>query len=165
MSEYEQMNGKGIIVKDAESIFANAAAKSFLGNNSQLFVVFSGTGAVDDAGFSFEIPADYAGGLRFHYIWTMDATGLGTGRIAINLIQATDLNKTFIDAIDETLEILDDGQDGTAWLTQKSPSVSSALNWLPGDICIVELEREPGHVDDDMSDTLFMSYFVIEYDK
>lgn len=164
MAEYEQSVMPGKIIVDAESLFANAAGKSFLGTNSQLFVVFSGTGAKDDAGFSFEIPADYKGNLRFRYVWTMDATGTGQGRILVRLVKSTDLGKTFIADADELLEILDDGQDTTEWLTQKSPTVTSQLTWKSGDICIVELERDPGHANDTMNDTLFMSFFVIEYD-
>ena len=164
MAEYEQASMPGKIIVNAESIFANNATKSFLGTNSQPFVGFSGAGGTDDAGFSFEIPADYKGNLRFRHIWAMDATGTGQGRILVRLIKSTDLEKTFLADADELLEILDDGQDTTAWLTQKSPTVTSALTWKSGDICIVELERDPGDSNDTMGDTLFMSFFVIEYD-
>lgn len=164
MAEYEQNSRPGRIEKDAEGIFANNATKSFLGTMSQIFIAFSGTGAIDDAGFSFQIPEDYKGNLRFHYIWSMDATGTGQGRISVRLLKSTDLEKSFIGAPDEVLEILDDGQDTAEWLVQISPTVISDFDWTPGDVCVVELERQPSHANDTMADTLFMSIFVIEYD-
>ena len=95
----------------------------------------------------------------------MDGTGTGQGRIALNIVQSTDLGKTFIATPDEVIEILDAGQDTEAWLTQISPLVASSLDWSPGECCIVEIERDPGHANDTMADTLYLAYILIKYDK
>ena len=165
MAEYEQAGKSVVKTLTSQSIFANAATRSFLSANSQDFLVFSGTGAVDDAGFSFQIPEDYKGNLQFCYVWCMDGTGTGQGRLAFNIVQSTDLGKTFITDPDEVIEILDSGQDVAAWKIQISPLIASSLTWQPGECCIVEIERDPGHSNDTMADTLYLAYILIKYDK
>lgn len=149
----------------SESIYANAATRSFIAANSQSYLAFSGTGAVDDAGTSFIIPPDYGSGLKFRIGWIMDGTSTNQGRIALNIVQATDMGAADSATPDETIEILDDGQATTAWMNQITAYGASGLTWAAGETCVVELERDPGHASDTMTDTFYLKYLVVEYTK
>lgn len=157
--------GVGKICIPAEAIGTNNATRSILSSNSQTYLSFSGVGAVDDAGTTFIIPEDYASGLKFYAVWIMDGSSTDQARLALNIVQATDLSGKHNDAASETLEILDNCQNVAAWTNQVTPKVSSGLTWTPGETCILEIERDPGHVNDTANDTLYLSALIIEYTK
>ncbi len=166
-SSWAGMGGGGqeMMVFSAESIGTNAATRSILGTNSQTYIAFSGTGAVDDAGTSFVIPPNYSSGLKFYLIWVMDGTGTGQGRISLNIVQSSDQEAADNATVDESLEILDSGQDTTAWLIQITPKSTSVLTWVAGEVCSLEIERDPGHGSDTMADTFYLKNLIIEYTK
>ena len=160
----EEMDG-GIVktmIWLEEDIGITTAGKSVLSSTNQFFVSFAGVGSDDEAGLSIIVPEDYHSMGCFGYWWIMDGSGTDTGRLALLLTQQSDLEGDYTD-VDETLEILDDGQDVAAWKSQFTGynSVSSLL--VPGKKLHIQLVRDPADAQDTMSDTIYLEVLVFKY--
>jgi len=163
LEEYNSANPKLRSSAWSEAFFGvTTAGRSVLSSSNQHFLSFAGVGSDDAAGMSIIVPEDYCTGGEFGIYWVMDGTSSNQARIEVKLTQQGDLEGSYTD-IDETLILLDDGQTTAAWKTQFTGYVPTALDLIPGKKLHIILNRNPGHVDDTLSDTFYLEAFVFKY--
>ena len=155
---------KEIFLND-EEFSVNTAGRSVLLSTSTGFLSFAGTGQPDDAGVSFKIPLDYNSEPQFAVQWSMDGTSSTANTVNYNLNITTGNTSTINEhsVISETLSIVDEAYSGTAWRILQTPFSSSTINYSPGDYIHVELQRDPGNVNDTMIETAFVSGLIFKY--
>jgi hypothetical protein len=151
------------VVLTENEFYRNLAGTGTLG--SHRYMSFAGTGAADNGGCKFVIPADYGSGLNFRIVWIMDGSGTDDVKFFFNLIQSGDLETADNTTPTEVLSVIDTAQATTPWLNQITGSVASALTWVPGEVCFIEVERDPGDAEDTSNDTAYLSCVIIEYTK
>jgi hypothetical protein len=148
-----------------EEFITNTAGRSVLTTTSTGFLSFAGAGQPDDAGVSFKIPLDYDSEPQFAVQWTMDGTSSTANTVNYNLNITTGRTTTINEhtVVSETVSIVDEAYSGTAWRILQTPFSSSTLNYSAGDYIHVELERDPGNVNDTMNDTAYVSGLIFKY--
>ena len=150
------------IAFDSHSIYGNAASRTVLGSVSESFLAFSGTGAIDDAGWSGIVPIDFKSKMMLGFWWKMDGTGTDQTRIAANIHTSVDEGQTYT-VVDEVLELLDNDQDVEAWKAQFMGFKEITISLTGGDYLRIEIERDPGHADDVSNNTFYLNNMVLKY--
>jgi hypothetical protein len=155
---------KEIFLND-EEFSVNTAGRSVLLSTSTGFLSFAGAGQPDDAGVNFKIPLDYNSEPQFAVQWSMDGTSSSANTVNYNLNITTGNTSTINEhsVISETLSIVDEAYSGAAWRILQTPFSSSTINYSPGDYIHVELQRDPGNVNDTMIETAFVSGLIFKY--
>lgn len=152
-----------IFLGDKEFTLNNAGSAT-LTTTSTGFISFAGVGGVDDAGVSFRIPQDYNSNPEFSVEWSMDGSSANQLRYALNITTGNTLTELDLHTtVNETIEILDNGYVGTSWRILQTPYSGSSITYTPGTYVHVEIERDPGNVNDTLAVTSYVSGLIFRY--
>jgi len=146
-----------------QEIAVDTASRTILSSTTTTFVSLAGTGPDDEAGLSFQIPDDYVSGGELAFYWSMDGTNANQGRIAMNITHSTGADSEVHSNTDETLEFLENGYSGTAWRVLKSAYKTLATSIAAGDYIHIQIQRDPGHTDDVLADTMYITTLMFRY--
>lgn len=163
---FERLHRVHEIQKGVEEIFANNNVEiQFLDGSSQAFMAFGTQGnTVYDAGFPIQMPDHFEGPVDFALQWVMDGTSTDQVRIDVNLgIASGDLSGDASTVNDDTITFLDNGQTNNAWQIQITPPTQPTVTVSRGDIINLEIERDTGNTDDDVTFTFYLMNILIRY--
>jgi len=152
-----------IFLGDKEFTLNNAGSAT-LTTTSTGFISFAGVGGIDDAGVSFRIPQDYNSNPEFSVEWSMDGSSSNQVRYALNITTGNTLTELDLHTtVNETIQILDNGYVGTSWRILQTPYSGSSITYTPGTYVHVEIERDPGNVNDTLAVTSYVSGLIFRY--
>ena len=146
-----------------QEIAIDTAGRTIISSTTTFFVSFAGSGPDDEAGLSFNIPDDYDSGGEFAYTWSMDGSSSDQGRIELDITHQSGSETVEHTTTQEQIETLENGYSGTAWRILKSSYYATTLTLAASDYLHIQFIRNPGHINDALSDTMYISAFIFRY--